>query len=809
MNMPRLGLLLLAAVNLPVWANAIAPYEQLNWVLREQLPAEHQARLPSFCSGDYLEPTLSVRTDNAIDVTSKQAQFTEQQGATFSGDVKLHQQDKHISANQLQYNQQTGNAHFEGQIVFQDKQISMFADELSYNSQTGQSELNNAHYVITPLHMRGTANSITIQQDQQANLSQATYTFCEPGHNDWDIKASEINLNQQEGYGEAYHGRLRIKEIPVMYLPYYRFPIGPDRLTGFLNPEISLSASSKKGSPFEDVNVTVNQFATPFYFNIASNYDDTFTPRYIKDHGVLAENEFRYLNVLGEGALSMSYLGNDDASKLDPITEVDDYRQPERWSKSLHHTGTVGQHWSNRIAYDEVSDLNYVDDFRRAGLINRASHLKQNAEAEYNNGQWQLLTRLERYQTIDENIADSAKPFHRLPQVQLKRINPISIDTFNYEFSAEATRFTRDNNGLTGVRKMDGERLHTDLVLNYPFETNWGFIKPSIELMHTQYSFQNLDTTAQLNGYQTEVDRSVSISQIDSGLYFERNVQLFSQSFLQTLEPRLMLAYIPYVDQSQIPLFDTTQTSFSYSQLFNPNRFTGHDRVGDTKQISLGLTTRFMNDTGLEVFRASIGQVHYLADRKVELAPGDTTLEDTDLLDSSALGAEMQWLFANNWRSRIDIQYNTHATNQEEPIEKASAQLNYKSEHDFMFDMNFSHVEATKQKQVGIAFFVPLNDSWAFYAQKKHDIWPYTEAAKQAKEDDNLLNIEGLVGIEYQNCCWRAQFTYEEHTLSDSTKDYQFLMQIHLKGLGILGSDSESILSDRIYGYDQRTIHDY
>ncbi len=94
-------------------------------------------------------------------------------------------------------------------------------------------------------------------------------------------------------------------------------------------------------------------------------------------------------------------------------------------------------------------------------------------------------------------------------------------------------------------------------------------------------------------GYQDEVDRNIHIASLDSGLFFERNLQWFGDSFIQTLEPRIMLAHIPYVDQSQIPLFDTTPTSFSYGQLFDPNRFTGLDRVGDTQQISLGLTTRF------------------------------------------------------------------------------------------------------------------------------------------------------------------------------------------------------------------------
>jgi LPS-assembly protein len=123
--------------------------------------------------------------------------------------------------------------------------------------------------------------------------------------------------------------------------------------------------------------------------------------------------------------------------------------------------------------------------------------------------------------------------------------------------------------------------------------------------------------------------------------------------------------------------------------------------------------------------------------------------------------------------------------------------------------MNFTEVESTNQKQVGVSLFVPINDRWAFYGQKRQDIFSYTAAQKTLREDDNLLNIEGILGLEYQNCCWRVQATYEEHTESNSTKDYQFMLQLHLKGLGTLGSKTDEILSERILGYGQRQIHDY
>ena len=804
--MPRKGLLFLAIVAASTQANSVAPYDQLGWTTRDQLPAESQLNLPSFCSGNYVSATIANSEGDAMEILSDSGEFVEKQGAVFTGNVVVQQSGRQINADSAIYNQDSGLAKFAGAIRFRGDDMAMSAAQMDYNINSGIASLEQAHYVIAPLHLRGEAGRIELAENSHASLFDASYTFCEPGHNDWDIAASEIYLNQADGYGEAWHGRLRIKDIPVMYLPYYRFPLGPDRLTGFLNPELSLSVRTP-GGELGNTEVRINQFATPFYFNIAPNYDDTYTPRFVDGHGIIHENEFRYLNAAGRGDFSVSYLGNDEANDKD--SSDDEFRKQERWSRSLQHKGQFSKNIQNRIDYNEVSDEDFEDDFNSTGIISRVSHLKQNAEVEYNDGQWQLLTRVEQYQTIDEAVADSSRPFSRLPQVELSRLNKFNYNTLNYDAKVQATRFTRDHDGISGGSLIDGERFHTEVGISYPLQTVYGFITPKVQAMYTQYSFQNLNDTLITSGYEDEVSRDVTISSIDSGLFFERNFQFAEQSFVQTLEPRLMLAYIPYVDQSQIPLFDTTETTFSYSSLFSPNRFTGLDRVGDTQQVTLGLTTRFLNETGLEVLRASIGQVHYFNDRKVELSPLDVTLEDDDTKSSSSLAGEFQWLFADNWRTRLDVQYDPHAQSDEEPVEKASAQLNYQSPNNWLFDMNFSHVEAAQQKQVGIAFFVPVNDSWAFYAQKKHDIWSYDDAVQQTKEDENLLNIEGLVGIEYQNCCWRAQFTYEEHTRSDSTKDYQYMLQLHLKGLGILGGKSDDILSERILGYDQRQIHDY
>jgi lipopolysaccharide assembly outer membrane protein LptD (OstA) len=79
-----------------------------------------------------------------------------------------------------------------------------------------------------------------------------------------------------------------------------------------------------------------------------------------------------------------------------------------------------------------------------------------------------------------------------------------------------------------------------------------------------------------------------------------------------------------FEDQSDAPLFDTTPLDFSFASLFRPNRFTGYDRIGDENRLTLGLTSRTIaNQTGQELFRASVGQIYFFEDRRVQLS-GDS-----------------------------------------------------------------------------------------------------------------------------------------------------------------------------------------
>jgi LPS-assembly protein len=117
---------------------------------------------------------------------------------------------------------------------------------------------------------------------------------------------------------------------------------------------------------------------------------------------------------------------------------------------------------------------------------------------------------------------------------------------------------------------------------------------------------------------------------------------------------------VPYVGQNDIPLFDSAWLPLTFAQLFNSNRFTGTDRIGDANQVTLAVTSRFIDqESGTEKLRASMGQIYYFQNRQVQLE--DKLLPPNLQAAQNRLGAlsstahvspiisELNYHIANNW----------------------------------------------------------------------------------------------------------------------------------------------------------------
>ncbi|EAR60874.1 organic solvent tolerance protein, putative [Oceanospirillum sp. MED92] len=722
------------------------PYSHLDWVYYQNPQAQQ-------CSGRYLEPEFPVMGDEHLEnppmyLEAGQSSTVIGGLTTLQGGVNVRQGSKRFSSSSAELDQVTNKARLEGNVSFREPGLLMLSDTAQVDTSTSEAIFNNAQYVLHEEGLRGRAQRIIRLEDERLRLEQGDYTYCPPYSEAWQLSSDNIVLNKEEGYGEAEDAVLRIAGIPVLYTPYFTFPIDDTRRSGFLYPSAGYSKES-------GVDLSV-----PYYFNIAPNLDDTLTTRYLSDRGLILENELRYLNPWSDNILNTAYMPDDDVLG------------DNRWLLGVEHKGTFAKHWHSEIDYTAVSDEDYFDDLGTNLEISRQDHLDKRAQISYLRDNWVARIKVHDYQTIDSS---SKAPYKRLPQLTLKGEEALS-ENVNFSLNADITRFDRNLAGLTGSDRVIGDRRHLMPSLSYLWQTPGSFIKPTLSLWSSSYSLEN-----QVAGFSESPSVNAHILSIDSGLIFERDLD---NGGIQTLEPRLFALHVPHKDQSAIPDFDASELDFSYASLFRRNRFSGLDRLGDTQQLSLGLSTRFIGQQGVEKASFSIGQAYYFADRNVQL--DSTKPAETD--SQSDIATEAVWYLSPDMRISWDAVFDHSDFDGKE----SNLRLRYNSDLNHRFDFSYRYEESSRE-QTDLSFIWPVSRQWTTMGRWLYDL-----------QDEESL--ETSLGLEYESCCWTVNFAGRRWLDDTDQYDTGIFLNFTLKGLGSFGSGSSDFMND-IIGYKEREEH--
>ncbi len=695
----------------------------------------------SHCDGEYIEPLLQFpdaqlpTEDQPLRINANSSRTEGGNLTILEGDILLRKGNQQLRSQSGRLDHQRGFAELQGQVLFREPGTLILSDSAEFDRQQGQTRLYNAQYVIQPRHLRGSAARIVHLATGDTYIRDGVYTRCEPGNDSWTINSSDIVLYREEGYGVAKHATLRVAGVPVFYLPIISFPIDDRRKSGFLTPSLAHS---------EDNGLDI---AAPYYFNLAPDYDATVIPRYISRRGLMLETELRYLHSSGEYDLSLAALPNDDR------------RQEDRWLFGIDHSGSPAPGWSSLIDFTSISDNDYFDELDTSLNISQETHLDQMARIAYNGDDWQASAKVQSYQTI--TTAD--KPYQKLPELRISGGQNVSDSDVRLEYSAGYTNFDRDSTDFSGIDAITGSRLHLDTSLSTEYVWPWAYVRPKLKLTHTSYQLSN-----QPSGDAENPNRTLPLLSIDSGVYFDRETEFAGKAYTHTLEPRLYYLYVPVEDQSTLPVFDASELTFSYSQLFRENRFSGSDRIGDTQQLTLGLTTRFLEDSGSELFHVSAGQIFYFKDRQVRLEASDPLLTDS----TSNFAGETVWQVTEHLRLTADGEWDNHSFSNT----KRNLKLSYRSDIDHLFNIGYRFTRDSLE-QTDLSFMWPINNRWSVLGRWLQDI-------------ENSEALDQVLGLEYENCCWRIRTVYREW-IDDDTDDREnsgVFLQFTLKGLGTVGT---------------------
>lgn len=575
----------------------------------------------------------------------------------FKGNVILRQPDREVRANEVHIYENPRRIEVIGNISAQDQDLFVTAGQGNMQNETNESVFNDVEYSLSNINASGNASRVS-RTGNVATLEQATYSTC-PGINPaWQIKAEELVLNQDTGFGSAKNASFSFMGVPLIYTPGVSFPISDQRKTGFLFP--SMGQDSILGL----------EVALPFYWNIAPQMDATITPHIMTKRGLMLENQFRYLEQKHQGIFQVNYLPDDRQVNRD------------RYLYSIEHFSKPMANWSTAIVGSAVSDDDYIEDFGNDLGFVSTSFLSRSAELRYRDLYTTFALTTKGYQAVDPNITNANRPYHLLPRMTYRRKFPQQNHRLNVSVTGEYSQFTHP-------QRTEGERLHIRPNLSYNYSNISGFVRPSFSWHMSQY--------------ETDVgsfSRSVPIFSLDSGLFFERTT---SEGALQTLEPRIYYLYAPNRDQSGIPLFDTTEPPFGFNTLFRENRYTGFDRIGDANQVSIAVTTRVQEeDKSYETLSASIGQTLYFNDPEVTLNSASVNPEAR-----SGFVADVIYKPDAYWSLRSSLSIDSSLSD----TEVFRSSVNYNGRAGQLFNLEHIYRRA-ELEQTGISAAWPIKDNW-------------------------------------------------------------------------------------------------
>lgn len=670
---------------------------------------------------------------------------------TAEGQAELRRLGLSIKADVLRYESVTDQANAKGNVrLFREGNLYT-GPELTITTETGAGIFALPSYTLAKTGGGGTASRIAFLDKRRSVAYDMNYSTCPRDDMAWQLTADEVKLDFDEEEGEGKGVKLAFKGVPLIVAPSLSFPLSDKRRSGFLPPQLDLS------------NTSGFSYAQPYYWDIAPNRDLTFTPVLISKRGVQLNNEFRYLGATYRGQAEVDWLPRDAL-----------YNQDKRWATGLQHTGLVAGTLSYGLNAARVSDNNYWRDFQNnniSGLTTR--QLPADLNASYAIPYGYLSSRAVRYQTLhstDAITADVGEPYDVMPQIggHWERYAYKGLD---FSLDTQWSRFRHRT-------LISGERFVLAPSISYPIQSSGYFVIPKLNLRQLSYRTDSL-----MSDGRSSASISIPTLSVDTGLIFERNAQFFGSKFIQTLEPRAFFVETPYRNQAALPIFDSGPLDFSFPAIYSDNAFSGYDRVSDDRTLTLGLSSRLLDEaTGAERLRVQFAQRVRFRDQLVT----SSNVPNSERLSDALFG--VTFLPNDKYAFDTTVQYNPDTKRSVRSVFGAR----YTPEPYKTLAFSYSLNRILNTEQFGTAWQWPLA-----FAGLPH---VYTVGKVSYSREERRVT-DAVLGMEWERACWLFRLVAQRTSLDIKTASTRFYLQLELKGLTRLGTNPLSTLMSNIPQY--------
>lgn len=708
--------------------------------LAENVNATQAQQAPIFVEGD----RMSGRPDLDVEV---------------EGQAELRKPGLVIKADSLRYDASVDTAYAQGHVLINRKGDVFEGSHLQLELEAFEGFFSDVRYGFLQTSGHGEAKQAEFVDPNITTVRQATYTTCSrtPGPSwlpAWFFKADSITFDTQRDVGKAEGAYLEFMGLPLVPVPPISFPLSSKRRSGLLAPTFGFDSLGG----FE--------YSQPYYWNIAPNYDATITPTWMTARGVDINTSVRYLEPHDSGELLVDYMASD---KL---------RSTDRWAAVWRHAGST--QWADttigyKLDANRVSDNNYWSDFTRStGYLNQRV-LPIDAQLNWGQGDWSVITRVVQWQTLQVDGSPITPPYDRMPDVMLAYGHTAPAGWVASE-QINATRF--ELQPMQSLRP-NTQRLVNLAQLSYPVYDSAGYVTPKLQLHSVAYQFDQ----AMPDGRRT-MSATVPTFSLDAGLRFERPTGWGDRELTQTLEPRMFYVKTPYLDQSILPNFDTAALDFSFASIWTENAYVGNDKIADNNLLTLGATTRYLDaQTGAQWLRFGIAQRYRLEEQRVTLLSTDAPAKPgySDVLLGADANLTERWMLSSivQYNPKTDLSMRSVVGVRYHPGDFKTLNVAYRFQRDL-------------SEQLDTSWQWPLfNTDNGHY----HSVGRLNYSA-----DENRL-VYALLGLEYDAGCWVGRVVVGRTQTSTNTSTDSVRFELEFVGFSRLGNSPQQLLKTHIGGY--------
>ncbi len=679
------------------------------------------------------------------------------------GNVVVKRGTLELTADKMWYNQKKDVIVAEGNVVLVEEDGSvLYTDKVQLSEKMSRAEINKVKVIMRD-ETRIWADSFVKKASNNKQMRNASYTACDMcmGKSPlWQIDARKVNYDA-EGQNINYNDAVvRIKDIPVFYLPFLSHP-APEvkRRSGLLMT--SMGSSSYLG-----------QYLQPTYFwDISDHTDIILSPYLTTDRGVVLGGQYRQYFYNGQIQMEGTYLNDDGKGYKN--SKYRHYNRPEhRGNLFLDARYELNDFWVANLDFNYASDVFYLKDLNLKGRDD--AWLTSKLAFERFSGRDYAAIEGYYYQLTSYNLKmDNADEY----RTRMKS-KPTVIPFAEYENISTPNSYgayIKTNLSMASVyRENDEESQRVSMINSWelPYTSKYG----------EQYKFvASLKSDVYyINDYSylpnKEYDGALARIFPQMGMEWRLPLVRASEDSRQILEPVVVAAFAPKNDNDveKIPDTDSVDAQFDDTNILSLDRYAGYDRNDDGSRISYGFNWSSYGDI-LGRTSAFIAQTYQFSDDSSFMQAVDEEDRLSDYV--GRVYASPHKYLDLNYRFRLDKD-NYEAKYNELGARVGTDIFNVYTSYIYLQPNQNSYYINDARKELYLSANSALTKDWSAGVYDRIDL------------TDNGGSLEYGGHVTYEDECLKLSFVLKRYNYDDPTldNDYEVGVTFFFKTLGGFGS---------------------